>query len=196
MQRVIKNNSPVLIIRELDYKLNYKGPGKPYYFSTLKIKTPPTPTKKTQKTPKYPHLLLNAVLLEWHIRKIRYQFHLELLDAADRPCSITVFWKDKDCWEIGIWASMNEVLEKKVVLKCWRSTKINFTTSLQLNLCSLCKYGPTAGFRTCYKENKRRNRLTTNWLFFITKPNRSSLKFKRKEERKNTVMVIHLNVCN
>ena len=191
MQRVIKNNSPALVIRELDYKLNYKGPWKPYYSSTLKIKTSP-PAKKTQKTPKYPYLLLNVVLLEWHIRKIRYQFHLELLDAVDRPYSITVFWKDKDCWEIGIWASMNEVLEKKVVLKCWKPIKINFTTSLQLNLCSLCKYGPTEGFRTCYKENKRRNRLTTNCFLLL---NRSSLKFKRKEERK-TVMIIHLNVCN
>ena len=54
MQRVIKNNSLALVIRELDYKLNYTGRWKPYYSSTLKIKTPlprPRPQRKPKKLP-------------------------------------------------------------------------------------------------------------------------------------------------
>ena len=68
---------------------------------------------------------------------------------------------------MDICAFMNEALEKKVVLKCCKTTKINFTTSVPLNLSNLCKYGPTAGFRTCYKENKGRNSLISKLIVFL-----------------------------
>ena len=88
-------------------------------------------------------------------------------------------------WEIDIWSFMNEVLENKMILKCWSTTNINLTALLPLHLIKLCKYVPIARFRKSHK----RNTLTSKMIVFDrlwAKWRSMKLENKRKREKKPT----------